>query len=264
MFLFERPKRNRKSRHPFDGWTTTWGPYPQVPRRRQTAGHLTADCSRPYPAGRGNVPQPAAKPLRKGKTLRPNLLFQTGNSLPIRKTLRPDKRLRDRQQLSRCGRTVSPGLQGKAGSRRWRDSMLLIFGGGVGGKAPNPSSTDSERWHLSCLLLSVTKEVRPTAASREKRTVEPFFFLLSVTKEEKKTGADLRQDRPGRQGTFSGPFLATQKGTQDKRNPLRQQAVRIASFVTRKKQFTPARWRPKTPVPDSCRTRSPCRWVHRS
>ena len=46
-----------------------------------------------------------------------DLLFQTGNSLPIRKTLRPDKRLRDRQQLSRCGRTVSPGLQGKAGSR---------------------------------------------------------------------------------------------------------------------------------------------------
>ena len=49
-------------------------------------------------------------------------------------------------------------------------------------------STASKRWHLSCLLLSVTKEVRPTAAGRKiprrnKNQTNSFLILLSAKEE---------------------------------------------------------------------------------
>ena len=59
-------------------------------------------------------------------------------------------------------RRVGPSI------RAWRGGNAVLLGWSPEDKFLWPSSTDSERWHLSCLLLSVTKEVRPTAASRSR------------------------------------------------------------------------------------------------
>ena len=49
---FVTERRNKKGATVPDRWTTGWGPCPQHPRRRSTAGYPANACSRPYLAGR--------------------------------------------------------------------------------------------------------------------------------------------------------------------------------------------------------------------
>ena len=60
----------------------------------------------------------------------------------------------------------------------------LSSAGDLGGR-PQVGVHRPKRWHLSCLLLSVTKEVRPTAASRKskKKHLRPRLFGDEKTEE---------------------------------------------------------------------------------
>ena len=90
----------------------------------------------------------------------------------------------------RYGKAYTPGPQGGPGRSRRGDMSKFYVVRGPGGFAPWSASTASKRWHLSCLLLSVTKEVRPTAAgrkiSRQKRKSKSLFLLPSFSDERRK------------------------------------------------------------------------------
>ena len=91
----------------------------------------------------------------------------------------------DRLHFFRCGKTCTPGPQGGPGRSRWGAMNKFYVVRGPGGFAPWSASTASKRWHLSCLLLSVMKEVRPRGRMPEK--VPPqrwrlFRFLFGRSK----------------------------------------------------------------------------------
>ncbi len=160
MFLFERPKRNRKSRHRFDAVDADQGAEPPGPR---TAEHLrgvtpTGFCPA-HLAGRG------CRSFRSGK-------ITVSGKQPAKK----------KQNLATAAKNVSPGLQGKAGSRRQWGGLPSIVGGGLGGKAPKSSSTRSKGWRLSWFFFRRRKKNNQKKSSRKKSTTSQtklswFFFL---------------------------------------------------------------------------------------
>ena len=82
-------------------WTPTRGTYPLDSSPRNPVGHLSKPGRPALPCGPGvRATLPAVTWAEKRKT------FQSNERLPVM------------GYVSRCGRTVSPGLQGKAGSRR--------------------------------------------------------------------------------------------------------------------------------------------------
>ena len=126
-FVTERSKQERC--HRFDAVDADQGAKPPGPRFYPA-----------HPAGRGYTPYCSGKR---------NLIGPTA--------------CKEKVQFAAATRNVSPGLQGKAGSRRWLDGLPFIGGGGLGGKAPKSSSTRSKGWRLSwffffLVLLSATKE----------------------------------------------------------------------------------------------------------
>ena len=87
---FVTERRNKKGATVPDRWTTGWGPYPQYPRPRFTAGHPTKPCSRPYLAGRGERATASGKVSTETQIWRPDKVHRTGSSPSINKTSRPD------------------------------------------------------------------------------------------------------------------------------------------------------------------------------
>ena len=73
---------------------------------------------------------------------------------------------RNKAYLAAGSGNVSPGLQGKAGSRGEWDGLPSIVGGGLGGKAPKSSSTRSKGWRLSWFFFRRRKKNSPPASCR--------------------------------------------------------------------------------------------------
>ena len=73
---------------------------------------------------------------------------------------------RNKAYLAAGSGNVSPGLQGKAGSRGEWDGLPSIVGGGLGGKAPKSSSTRSKGWRLSWFFFRRRKKNSPPANCR--------------------------------------------------------------------------------------------------
>ena len=144
-FLFGHPKRKRKRCHRFDAVDADQGAKPPGPR---TAGNLLMSPQHLLP-GPPCGPGIYALPQRQKELDQVNSLQRKGFSLP---QLLPD---------------VSPGLQGKAGSRRERDGPPFIGGGGLGGKAPKSSSTRSKGWRLSWFFFRRRKKNNPPASCRK-------------------------------------------------------------------------------------------------
>ena len=95
--LLSSPKEETRKVPPFRiGGRRVGGLTPNTPAPDSRQAISLPPALGPTLRAEGHVPQPAAKQLRKMEALRPDLLSQTGNNLPIRKALRPDKRLRDR------------------------------------------------------------------------------------------------------------------------------------------------------------------------
>ena len=114
-----------------------------------------------------------------------------------------------RCQPARSRRTVSPGLQGKAGSRGRRDGLPLISGGGVGGKAPDPSSTDSERWRLFRFLFGRSKRNIAPGDERSKAN----DFQPEKQKETRFSHSNIACSAMENRGTaISGPSAAAWGG----------------------------------------------------
>lgn len=95
---------------------------------------------------------------------------------------------KEKVQFAAATRNVSPGLQGKAGSRRWWDGRAVIFGGGLGGKAPKSSSTRSKGWRLSWFFFRRRKKNNLPAncriSSDERRITSRHTAGHLLTKEE--------------------------------------------------------------------------------
>ena len=132
-----------------------------------------------------------------------------------------------RCQPARSRRTVSPGLQGKAGSRGRRDGLPLISGGGVGGKAPDPSSTDSERWRLFRFLFGRSKRNIAPGDERSKAN----DFQPKKQKETRFSHSNIACSAMENRGTaISGPSAAAWGGGWPPKRRLRA-PVAIAPAV---------------------------------
>ena len=88
---FVTERRNKKGATVSERWTPTRGTYPLDSSPREQRGHLTAGCSRPYLAVRGERATACGKVSTENQALRPDKALRTGSSLPIRKPSRPDE-----------------------------------------------------------------------------------------------------------------------------------------------------------------------------
>ena len=175
-FLFGHPKRKRKKCHRFDAVDADQGAKPPGPR---TAGNLLMSPQHLLP-GPPCGPGVQVLPRRQECNIRLTNLQRKGTALP--------------QLLS----NVSPGLQGKAGSRGERDGLPSIDGGGLGGKAPKSSSTRSKGWRLSWFFFRRRKKNDLPASSRKSSDERRITIRLAAgnlyrknQKEQKTQGGDL-------------------------------------------------------------------------
>ena len=162
-------------------WTPTREQSPLDPAQREACSYRPTGFYPAHPAGRGYTP------YRCGKR---NLIGPTA--------------CKDKVSFTAATKNVSPGLQGKAGSSRWRDGLPSIDGGSPEGKTLWSSSTRSKGWRLSWFFFRRRKKNSPPADCRtssterritlrqtagqspaeSKNQTNAFLFLLSQAKEE--------------------------------------------------------------------------------
>ena len=133
--------------------------------------------------------------LPMNPTLQSDKLAKAANCLPVNKTSRPDSLFSDWWQPSRRGRTVSPGLQGKAGSRTERESLPFAFGWSPEDKFLWSASTAPKRWRLFRFLFGRSKRNAPPV----RRTKQVSSPALSNTNRKK------TKNHPSRVGCQSIP-----------------------------------------------------------